>query len=139
MEPTRHCNECNEVKPWSEFYMNKATGKPWGRKCKVCKSRMTCERQAANRDHVRRLKDKREYGLTYEEADRLRSVTNCQVCGAAAPGGPNSLRRLHIDHCHTSGQVRGVLCGDCNTALGRAKDDPEILRKLALYLEKGVQ
>jgi hypothetical protein len=44
---------------------------------------------------------------------------------------------LHaIDHCHTTGAVRGTLCHQCNTALGNFKDSPELLRRAALYVEK---
>lgn len=46
-------------------------------------------------------------------------------------------RKLCIDHDHSTGKVRGLLCNDCNRALGFAKDDPKILHNLSLYL-KGV-
>ncbi len=42
---------------------------------------------------------------------------------------------MHIDHDHKTGEIRGVLCGGCNVALGSARDDPELLRNLAAYLE----
>lgn len=46
--------------------------------------------------------------------------------------------RPHIDHDHVSGNVRGMLCGDCNVALGRAKDRPDVLRTLADYVERSI-
>jgi hypothetical protein len=45
------------------------------------------------------------------------------------------LERMHLDHCHQSGQVRGVLCRNCNVALGLMADNPERLRRAAEYLE----
>jgi hypothetical protein len=42
---------------------------------------------------------------------------------------------MHLDHCHQSGQVRGVLCRNCNVALGLMADNPERLRRAAEYLE----
>lgn len=41
----------------------------------------------------------------------------------------------HIDHCHTTKTIRGLLCGPCNLLLGLAKDNPETLRNAADYLE----
>jgi hypothetical protein len=43
---------------------------------------------------------------------------------------------LHIDHCHESDQVRGLLCGKCNLGLGLYKNDPHLLRAAAAYLER---
>lgn len=44
-------------------------------------------------------------------------------------------RKPHVDHCHNTGRVRGILCFTCNTAIGKMKDDPELLRRAADYLE----
>lgn len=52
---------------------------------------------------------------------------SCPICS-----DPTELK---IDHCHRTKKVRGVLCGKCNCALGYAKDDPNLLRRLATYLE----
>lgn len=56
----------------------------------------------------------------------------CAICR----GGTNGGRQWHIDHCHTTGQVRGILCGNCNKMLGLAKDSPTSLRNAASYLER---
>jgi len=42
----------------------------------------------------------------------------------------------HVDHCHITGRVRGILCMSCNTVLGQLQDDPSRLRRLATYIEK---
>lgn len=52
----------------------------------------------------------------------------CEVCNQ--PG------KICFDHCHNENKFRGWICDSCNRALGHAKDNPEILRSLALYLEK---
>ena len=58
----------------------------------------------------------------------------CAVCGINP--GDNPYARLNVDHCHTTGKVRELLCGGCNGAMGLVKDNPDTLRKLADYLEK---
>jgi hypothetical protein len=59
---------------------------------------------------------------------------SCGGCGLVK--FPHELGGLNIDHCYVTKAVRGLLCGNCNRALGLAQDSPEILRNLALYVEE---
>lgn len=70
------------------------------------------------------------YGITREDYERMLAAQDgkCVICG--------STERLHLDHCHRSNQVRGILCRGCNMALGHVKEDVEILRRAIDYLEK---
>lgn len=74
----------------------------------------------------------RRHGLTRAEFDRM--VAD-QGGGCAACGNPPTKRPLQIDHCHDTGQIRGLLCGNCNSALGHAKDDITRLESLIVYLK----
>jgi hypothetical protein len=76
---------------------------------------------------------KRNYGITgndylmmLEECD-----WSCEVCG-----GSDDDKHLAVDHCHTTGEVRGLLCQNCNQALGKLKDNPDLIRRLAEYVER---
>ena len=75
----------------------------------------------------------RRYGLTTDEARSLLDAkpSVCDVCG-----GPGTTRGITYDHDHATGGHRGWLCTGCNAALGHAHDSPEVLRKLADYLER---
>jgi hypothetical protein len=76
-----------------------------------------------------------KYGVTAQWfTDQLaRQRRSCAGCGTAI-----TEKTARIDHCHTSGKVRGLLCDSCNWALGHAKDSPAILRRLMAYLHRDV-
>jgi hypothetical protein len=62
----------------------------------------------------------------------------CVICGepeTSVSVKSGEIRELAIDHCHTHGHARGLLCNNCNRAIGLLKDDPAILRKAADYLD----
>lgn len=71
------------------------------------------------------------YGLTAEQVEEM-AAGGCQICGTFEWGGRHN--RPNVDHCHTTGRVRGALCTQCNYGLGQFKDDPALLRKAADYL-----
>ena len=57
---------------------------------------------------------------------------SCFICNAER--GDKTRDKLFVDHCHTSGEVRGLLCGRCNTAIGMLEDDPSLVTKALNYL-----
>lgn len=69
----------------------------------------------------------RRYGLGFDELAELDKGA-CEVCDVT--------ENLHVDHDHETGEVRGLLCQGCNTALGAVKDDLRRLVRLAAYLER---
>jgi hypothetical protein len=76
----------------------------------------------------------RRYGITLFEYDKMLDEQGgvCKICKEP----PSKRFSLSVDHDHETGRVRGLLCGNCNFALGYAKDNPSTLRKMADYLEK---
>lgn len=80
----------------------------------------------------------RRYGITVAERDALLlgQGSKCKICEMPiAFIGKSATTGAHIDHCHSTGRVRGILCASCNTTLGKFGDDPARLRKAAEYLE----
>lgn len=103
------CHGCRQVKPRAAFWV----GKP--ERCKDCiKLR---QRIARYGPEVQALLDAFD--------------GSCALCHTTKPGK----RGWNVDHCHTTGRVRGILCGGCNMALGAFMDDPKLLRRAARYLE----
>ena len=74
------------------------------------------------------------YGITVEEYDRMYKSCGgrCEICGRAEEDAVKG--RLHVDHCHDTGVVRGLLCSHCNTALGKFQDSPELLTAAIRYI-----
>lgn len=82
----------------------------------------------------------REYGVTlgfYKALYHLQGGS-CAICSARPkPKSKHSpFNNLALDHCHRTGQVRGLLCDPCNLALGRFSDDPQKMRRAAEYLRR---
>ena len=83
---------------------------------------------------------KRRYNITPQEYETKLANQDykCAICGKDASDNirGNKLDPLHIDHCHTSGKLRDLLCYQCNTGLGSFKDNTEFLLKAIDYLRK---
>jgi len=90
--------------------------------------------------HIRRnqksaeARIKKLYGLDAQEHEALFINQNnaCALCGTLA----DSKRELHVDHCHDTKKIRGLLCSCCNQAIGLFKDNPNLMRFAAEYVER---
>lgn len=80
------------------------------------------------------------YGMTLDEYEEIYRTQDgvCAICGSGPHGGPEWARKqwLSVDHCHTTGHIRGLLCDNCNIGLGKFKDDPEFLQVAIEYLTR---
>src|SRR4051812_40352191 len=119
----RWCPDCETVKPLNEFPRNKSGTRGYGGYCKPChnaKGKATYQRlyDGAREYHLRR-----RYGITGAEVDAMVAAQGgtCAVCD----GKPE-----HVDHDHATGQVRGILCFNCNQALGNVRDSVDVLQGL---------
>ena len=97
---------------------------------------------AANKDRVirgtRAARWRRLYGITPEEYDRmnLEQDGKCAICGNPEDSFQNGKRdRLSVDHNHSTGKVRKLLCHRCNTAIGLVAENTETLRSMISYIE----
>ena len=119
---TKCCRGCGAIKPVEAFHVA-ATGTN-GRRgtCRDCRMEFVKWRNVRLR-----------YGLTRGEYEAL-AADGCHICGRKDTDTPR-VGKLAVDHDHVTGEVRGVLCWMCNTALGKFEDDPERLRRAADYLE----
>lgn len=79
----------------------------------------------------------RRYGLSKEDYYAMLAAQGggCAICGSPDPRNRSKANRFSVDHCHKTGDVRGLLCGPCNTGIGQLNDDPKILTAAIGYLE----
>jgi hypothetical protein len=115
--------------PYKDPAKNKACEKKWRQANKDKVVAHTAKWKKANPEAVKYQQLKNRYGITKEEHLELISKQNncCKIC--------QEPKKLYVDHCHETKQVRGLLCHNCNTALGHLKDSPELLNKAAEYLK----
>lgn len=93
----------------------------------------TIERKEEERRKAYARLLKRKYNISIEEYDEMLKLQNnsCAICKTQEQSGKGC---LHLDHCHSSGIVRKLLCSRCNMMLGLARDNIEILKTSIDYL-----
>ena len=152
----KNCTKCLSYKPLEEFYKSKYTKDGAHSRCKVCSNKASVDWYKQNSD-VERLKKQswrkrnpskvksqnrrdalRQYGLSLNDWEQIFNKQNglCAICDLPETSTNRGvLMRLSVDHCHSTGKVRGLLCSKCNKAIGLFGDRPDVLRNAAKYLE----
>lgn len=89
------------------------------------------EKKEYRRQINRKCQYKKKYGITPEEYDKILLIQR-EVCAICKKKGR---RELCVDHCHTTGKIRGLLCDGCNRGLGFLNDDIKLLKSAIIYLQ----
>lgn len=150
----KKCNHCGEQKSLDSFYRQPNTRDGRRYNCRECAVKEAAFYRAKNRP-ISRAKGRayyhanteryrntfllNRYGITLSMYREMFQKQNgrCAICGkreivvSKKTGKP---RDLCVDHCHKTGKIRGLLCTHCNSGLGMIKDDPELAKKLGVYL-----
>jgi len=127
------CTKCNIEKDINEFTSTAKTSSGKYSRCKTCRSKDAKERRKTL-DKVEEYGKHAEktYNITKEAAIKLRQEsTSCAICNEAI-----EWKDRHLDHCHSSGQVREILCPRCNKGLGSFRDSTTFLENAITYLRK---
>ena len=80
----------------------------------------------------RRSEFKKKYGLTIEDYEAM-FASQKGLCAICLKHQSQFRLKFAVDHCHEKGHVRSLLCGNCNTALGLIKEDPQTLQRMIAY------
>jgi hypothetical protein len=142
------CRKCGEKKPFAAFSSDNSSKDGFQGKCKVCAAKWYRECVKTDPKKIKRrleygnrwrrnnpkrvaaLQRQRKWGIPPEIFDELFEAQGgkCAICKAVAI--------LCVDHDHTTKELRGLLCRNCNLALGNCRDNPKILRSAADYIER---
>lgn len=128
----QHCGTYLKVPDtwWPSWAKNNA------KVCISCGREQNRKNDSTEKSRERYLK--RTYGITLEEYNEqlLKQNGVCYICGTDDQGGPPQTKHFCVDHCHSTSKIRHLLCNNCNSGLGFFKDNPDLLRTAADYLDK---
>lgn len=116
----------------------KSTNSKFGR-YNICKPCHTCS--DSSRYHNNSLEKRvKKFGISVDEYNTMVHNQNnsCAICNKPKELFDGRGNNFHIDHCHSSGKVRGLLCSNCNTGLGQFKDNIKSLENAIQYLLENV-
>ena len=160
----KRCKHCGDEKPLDDFYGDTAARDGHRPECTACTAagrkrwyaenrereiarvkewqqanaeRLNAYRRVHNATPERRRKQRdtyyrRTFGISADDVDAMLEAQGggCAICGER----PARLASVHVDHCHDTGRIRGLLCLNCNQGIGKLGEDPERLRRAAEYL-----
>ncbi len=142
---TKRCTKCLETKSIERFSLARqgVKGPVYRSNCKECQAAAARIWLKNNKEQTavtkRTFNLKKNYNMTPKEYDDMMESQSgvCGICGNAesALHSNGTPYRLSVDHCHTTGEVRGLLCHSCNRAIGLLKDNVDVLRKAIDYLK----
>lgn len=148
----KNCKKCGEIKPFSDFYVmrvNKNGTNCYSPRCKTClrvdgtayyhtlpKEKKDERRKKTvdklGKEYFKNHRLKNNYGITLEQFNEMYQNQNglCYICSKEIVG-----KQVKVDHNHSTGQVRKLLCHNCNTALGLLGENPSVFYRCAEYLK----
>lgn len=148
----KNCRTCKLEKPFEDFCRDVSDPTGFNSECRECVS-IRAKRNCKARPDLCKARElkwktanpqwktqakiaflKREYGISLEQLNKLRVVQNdnCQIC-------KERMKIPQVDHCHETGHIRGLLCGNCNKAMGLLRDSPANCLAAASYLQQPKQ
>lgn len=138
------CCVCGERKHFNDFYnfKNKSDNKSY--RCKLCDDKARKKWSSTNPqkayESMRGRNLKARFGISLDDYKKMleKQEGKCAICGVTENNtiGERKDWSFAVDHDHETGKIRGLLCNNCNRGLGLLKDNIELLRKAASYVEE---
>lgn len=150
----KRCTTCNEIKTFDCFYVSRissAGSTIYVPSCKQCESKKAkrkwnslseeekknwSKRSNSNKEYHKNYRLQTKYNLTLQEFKQMYDDQQgcCYICETSVPND-----QIRVDHDHSTGKVRKLLCHHCNVILGHARENPEVLTKCVEYINDFVQ
>lgn len=144
------CFKCKTAKPVESFGKNRSRSNGIGCYCRECRKLLQKNYYKKNPEKFKTYRNKNlkaadlhkhksnlkvSFGIDVAayENQYIKQLGACAICSGQNLSG----KRLAVDHDHTSGKIRGLLCTTCNTGLGQFKDSIDLLERAATYLSSG--
>ena len=133
----KRCSCCKSVLPILNFLKNRTKKDGYNTEREICRKKNDKRYTGTNKKRNIVAKNKKDYnllinyGITIDDFNQMiqNQKNCCAICQKTL-----SVQEFHVDHCHQSGQVRGLLCQKCNLGLGFFKDDAILLQNAIKYL-----
>lgn len=131
----KKCTVCKQNKKLSSFGKHIRCKDGIRTQCKECHKTYQNKYSKSRPEKIREQHYRREFGITTEDYNRMLKEQNnqCMICKRSDNHKRN--RHFHVDHCHSTGKVRGLLCQKCNMGLGMFDDNLELIKTAVSYLE----
>lgn len=129
----KKCTKCGEQKPLSEFTV-RSDNKKHKNTCKFCVKIYSKNQHLKNLNKRKSQKLQKAYGISFDQKLTMFDKQNgvCEICKVQF----KNVTAAHVDHCHTTGKIRGLLCTKCNPGIGFFEDCLDKLKSAQEYLEK---
>jgi len=127
----KRCSKCRERKNAEMFHVDRAKASGLASVCKKCRA-LPVGKTKDEVSEVRRWERIfTKYRIRKEDYNAMFSKQGgcCAIC-------QEPHKKLHIDHCHNTGMVRGLLCSGCNLGLGHFRDNPKFMYAAIAYLSR---
>ena len=143
VEATKTCNKCNKSRLLAEYGKNCKSKDSRRSECNTCrrdyyqanKEKIKARtKKAYTPEYGRQQKLKKNYGISIEDYNKMFSDQDgkCKIC---LTHQSKFKKPLFVDHCHRTGDVRGLLCHNCNIGISNFKDNLELFKSAMSYLE----
>jgi hypothetical protein len=132
------CSACNKMQSKEDFYKRSDRNSGLTSSCKTCRKAKGKESWTPRKQSSYKLMA--QYNLTLEDYTNLLEKQGgvCCICKQKETAKANAgyTKSLAVDHCHSTGKIRGLLCQSCNTGLGSFKDNIDTIQNAILYLKE---
>ena len=134
------CTKCGTSKKLSEFHKRTASKDGKASQCTTCLNTKQLKARTSRPDYTRNANLKARFDMSIEEYNVifLKQRGKCAICDKAETSTNNKgvIKWLSVDHNHSTGIIRGLLCSNCNVGIGLLQDSVKIMKSAIKYLNK---